>query len=332
MFLQTNTKRTISSEGPTTGARLAIVGEAPGAYEERTGKPFQGPAGTVLDQCLHSAGLIRSHCYLTNVVKERPEKNDISPYWGPKHGFTDRGQDCVDQLAGELAEVDAEVIVTMGNVPLAAVAGISGVTKVRGYPFPSTLVPGKTVVPCIHPAATLRGKYIWRYYIMHDLMRAARYAKDGAVMPKRDLIYNFTFDEACEWITAHRNQPFVSFDIEVIHYEVSCISFSSKSNYAVSIPFYGVWNAEEEAYLWKLVAELLEDKNVKKVGQNLMFDMAFLAMKNNILVRGEIMDTMVAHGVMYPDFEKGLGFLASIYTDQTYWKDMVSFKNIKKES
>jgi len=321
----------VNSDGPKD-AKIAIIGEAPGSYEDRSGKPFQGPAGTVLEQCLHSAGITRSQVYVTNVVNVRPNKNIIAPYWTEKGGFSELGQTHVNRLKAELEEVDAQILVPMGNVPLSALLGTSGITKLRGYPFPCKLLPGRTVVPCIHPAACLRGQFIWRYYIMHDLMRANRYAKDGVNLPQRALIYQMDFNEACEWINGHMTQSRVAFDIEVIHYEVSCISLSSKENYAVSIPFYGCWNSEEEAYLWKLIAMLLENPEITKVGQNLMFDMSFLALKNRIMVMGPIEDTMIGHSIMYPDFEKGLGFLASIYTDQTYWKDMVSFKNLKKEN
>ena len=93
----------------------------------------------------------------------------------------------------------------------------------------------------------------------------------------------------------------------------------------------GCWSLEEETLLWKLIADLLEDPKVEKVGQNLPFDITFLALQNNIHVAGKIHDTMIEHSIMYPDFEKSLGFLASIYTDVGYWKDMADFKRIKKD-
>ena len=55
-------------------ARIAIVGEAPGAKEEELGKPFVGPAGMLLDKELKNAGLNRSEIWVTNVVKCRPIK------------------------------------------------------------------------------------------------------------------------------------------------------------------------------------------------------------------------------------------------------------------
>jgi len=59
-FLPTErAERIIPGIGPPD-AKIAVVGEAPGSYENAQLKPFVGPAGSVLDQCLHSAGLIRS--------------------------------------------------------------------------------------------------------------------------------------------------------------------------------------------------------------------------------------------------------------------------------
>lgn len=52
--------------------RLVVVGEAPGATEERLGRPFVGPAGQLLDRLLHQAGLDRTHMWITNVLKVRP--------------------------------------------------------------------------------------------------------------------------------------------------------------------------------------------------------------------------------------------------------------------
>ena len=61
-----------------------------------------------------------------------------------------------------------------------------------------------------------------------------------------------------------------------------------------------------------------------------MFDIPFLLTRAGVDVRGPIHDTMVGHSVLYPELQKGLGFLGSIYCGaQEYWKDTVKFKNIK---
>src|SRR3990172_6789608 len=56
-------------------ARIMLVGEAPGAEEEKEGRPFVGAAGRVLDNCLSAAGLTRDDVYITNVNRCRPPGN-----------------------------------------------------------------------------------------------------------------------------------------------------------------------------------------------------------------------------------------------------------------
>lgn len=331
MFLQqVMSKRLIKGEGPSD-ATIAIIGEATEAADERAARPMQGPAGSILDECLHSARLVRSHCYISNVIKERTE--NIRSFFSDRGGFTSQGQAYVDLLFEELSKLpNLKVIITLGNLAMYAFINKGGITSLRGYPFSCSKFPGVTILPTIHPIATLRGQYIWRYYIMHDFMRAARYAQDGIRLVDPEIIVPDSYEEAIFLIDRHLKEDYVSFDIEVDHYEVSCISFSSDIRYSVSIPLLGYWSLEEETEIWRHIARLLEDPEILKIGQNLAFDISFLAMKNHIITKGYIDDTMIAHSVMYPDFEKGLGFLASIYCDVNYWKDMVSFKNIKKES
>jgi len=58
-------------------AKLMVIGEAPGYYEELNGAPFQGPSGRIVDDVLYKAGLSREEVYATNVVKIRPPNNEI---------------------------------------------------------------------------------------------------------------------------------------------------------------------------------------------------------------------------------------------------------------
>jgi uracil-DNA glycosylase family 4 len=69
--------RLIKGDGPETveHAGVMIVGEGPGAVDNGAGKPFSGAAGEILDQCLEVAGLNRSQCFLTNVLKYRSRDN-----------------------------------------------------------------------------------------------------------------------------------------------------------------------------------------------------------------------------------------------------------------
>src|SRR5689334_3337 len=56
-------------------AKIMFIGEAPGRNEARTGRPFCGAAGKILDKLLESAGIKREEVYITNIVKDRPPQN-----------------------------------------------------------------------------------------------------------------------------------------------------------------------------------------------------------------------------------------------------------------
>lgn len=69
-----NDYQAVIGEG-SLDAAIMFIGEAPGAQEAKTGRPFVGASGRVLDELLESIGLRREDVYITNVVKDRPPKN-----------------------------------------------------------------------------------------------------------------------------------------------------------------------------------------------------------------------------------------------------------------
>ncbi len=77
--LNTKPQSIVGPEGDPTG-KICIVGDAPGTSEVKLGKPFVGPAGHLLTECLQAAEIIRSSCYITNVIKEKPHGNNTSSF------------------------------------------------------------------------------------------------------------------------------------------------------------------------------------------------------------------------------------------------------------
>jgi uracil-DNA glycosylase family 4 len=330
-----NTQRIVPGFG-NKDASICIIGEAPGMEEDRLLRPFVGPSGTVLDSCLHAAGLTRQDCYITNTIKVRPRNNDITPFYNDRTGcFTLAGGEWITTLRDELSTVRANVLVPLGSVALAALTGKKSVSKYRGYVMESLSMYGKRkVIGAYHPAATLRGQYILRYYISADL----RKAKDQAAFPeirrpKRNIVTPTTFAECLEWLKVILPAHEYACDIEVENFEVSAISFALTPNTAVSFPFHhNYWAEEEEVQLWWWMNQVLTT-GAKKIFQNGIFDIAFLVTQCGIKVAPPWDDTMIAHSIMYPEMLKGLGFLGSMYCGaQEYWKDMVKWDNIKEES
>jgi len=344
-----STKRIVKGEGPRD-ARIAIVGEAPGAYEDRRLRPFVGPAGSVLEQCLHTAGLIRGEVYLTNVIKVRPPANNIKPFFDSR-SFSAEANEWLGFLRDELDEVKPNIIVACGKTALAALTGETQITALRGYLLDSIeLSHCKKILPTIHPAASLYDRkggdmgglkakefkpYLYRYVISCDLAKAKIESKTQELKrPERLLVYNFgNVHEALEWLDYYAERDIVAFDIEVLNYEVACISFCSDPLVSCSIPLHGRWTEFEEMLIWRGIQRVLGNPKSVKCGQNLMFDIHFLLTRCGIVVRGSIDDTMMAHSVIYPELPKGLAFLGGLYCEsQAPWKDMVKFSNIKENS
>ncbi len=329
-------KREVPASGPPT-AKIAIIGEAPGSYENAQLKPFVGPAGSVLEQCLHAAGLIRSDVYITNVVKVQPKGNDISPYFNSIKGtFTELGREARTNLLQELEQTDCNVLVACGGTAFAALTGQHKIMKYRGYFFESHgMNPARKVLPTIHPAAALRGMYLYRHIIAADLKKARTHSETRElVRPARQLVYEWSnVGEVLEWLEYYEKQPRISVDIEVRNFEVSCIGLSSEPNIAISIPFDERWTEIEELQIWRAVQRVLETP-VPKILQNAIFDVQFLLSKYGMKVNGPIEDTMIGHSVQYPELRRGLDFLGSMYCGtQAFWKDMVSFSdNVKDDS
>ena len=176
--------------------------------------------------------------------------------------------------------------------------------------------------------------YIWRHYLAHDLRKAKLFSEHPELVGSPEIETNIpsTFIEAQGFLRYIATFPKLSVDIEVENFEVSCIGFATSATKSFSIPTDMRWTLEEEVEIWNMITNILENPKIAKIGQNFVFDMYFLAYKMGIIVQGEIIDTMMSHSIMYPDFLKGLGFLASIHTNQRSWKGMVKFKDIKKES
>ena len=132
---------------PASGRpRLVLVGEAPGATEDETGRPFVGKSGQLLDQLLAEAGLDRAQAAVLNIVKCRPPGNRT-----PKAPEVAR---CSGWLRRQLELLDAPVVVALGLSSAKWFLGPRTVlAAVRGRPHE---VDGRAVWATYHPSAAIR--------------------------------------------------------------------------------------------------------------------------------------------------------------------------------
>jgi len=126
-------------------ADIMFVGEAPGYYEDKEGRPFVGAAGKLLDRLLQEIGLQRSEIFIANVLKCRPPQN--------RDPLPEEVEACKPYLLHQIALIKPGVICTLGNFATQLLLEKKvGITKVRGRAFQ-----GKNycVFPMLHPAAAL---------------------------------------------------------------------------------------------------------------------------------------------------------------------------------
>jgi DNA polymerase len=157
---------------PGSGAllsRVVLIGEAPGATEDRCGEPFVGAAGRLLTELLGGAGLDRSRVFITNAVKCRPPHNrDPRP---------EEVAACAPFLEAQLEVINPQVVVTLGRHAMARLLPQAGmISAEHGRRF---RVAGRTVIPLYHPAAAIYDRGL-RAVLEQDLRSLAGMLEAGA--------------------------------------------------------------------------------------------------------------------------------------------------------
>lgn len=128
------------------GAQVMLVGEGPGADEDRLGEPFVGRAGQLLNSMLAAVGLDRKEVYIANVVKCRPPGN--------RNPEVDEARACLPFLRRQAELVNPQVVVTLGRVPALRLLDMPG--PISSYRGRWTAWEGRAVLPMFHPAYLLR--------------------------------------------------------------------------------------------------------------------------------------------------------------------------------
>ncbi len=164
--------RTVPGTGSAT-PRLAIVGEAPGAEEDRTGHPFVGRAGDLLTRMLGAIGLGREDVFILNVLKCRPPGN--------RSPRPDEVAACRPFLEAQLEALGPPLILALGShAARRLLATERGITSLRGRFHTSP--EGWRVMPSFHPAYLLRNPAAKRA-AWEDLQKVADAL--GIDIPKR---------------------------------------------------------------------------------------------------------------------------------------------------
>ena len=125
---------------------LMMIGEGPGADEDKEGIPFVGKAGQLMDKAFEGIGIKREEIYIANIVKCRPPSNRV-----PEE---DEAEACLDYLRNQVVLIKPKIIVLLGSTALKNVLGEEySITASRGKWIEKD---GIMYLPTFHPAALLR--------------------------------------------------------------------------------------------------------------------------------------------------------------------------------
>ena len=129
-------------------AEWLIIGEAPGADEDRLGEPFVGRAGQLLTSMLRAVGLAREEVFIANILKCRPPNN--------RDPQADEVRNCASYLRQQIELIKPRIILVVGRIAAQSLLNTDApIGKMRGqkYIYQDTDIP---VVATYHPAYLLR--------------------------------------------------------------------------------------------------------------------------------------------------------------------------------
>ena len=326
---------------------IALVGEAYGEKEEEVGAPFVGTRAWILDQMLAQTGINRSECLISNVFNLRPKpSNDIKNLCGPKTtaifgmpqlmaGKYIRAEYApeLERLYDEIRKADCNIIVALGATASWAFLHSRGIREIRGATAVTcdrvTDILGRQykVLPTYHPAAVAR-EWSLRPIVIADLQKAQRQSTFPEFRrPSRQIWLRPTLLDLANYERDFiAPADIVAADIETKQDQITCIGFAPSPSTAIVIPFFcengsNYWpTRDEEIAAWAYVRHWLATKPT--TFQNGLYDINFLWSRYGIPVPLATEDTMLLHHAMQPEMEKGLGFLASVYTEEASWKFM----------
>lgn len=311
--------------------RLMIIGEAPGKHEDEQGIPFVGPSGKMLDDFLFKAGIRRSDCYITNVIKYRPPLNDLKKL----HLIgVDIGEQMQSLWDNEINKLHPNCILAVGDLALQAVCDVSGILNYRGSIL--TARNGNTkVVPTIHPAALFshdgdKGglSYVYIKLIEADIIRAAEESLTKTlVLPDRTLsIANNSLD-LHRFFREYESLDKAAVDIESINCVPVCIGFAFNRHHAISVPLLRSIGSNaltdmgnnELNEVWRIVDKQLRRLHI--IGHNFKYDDYKLGLIG-FSCPNVYSDTLIKTRVLFPEMpQKRLCDVSSLWTREPFYKD-----------
>lgn len=302
-------------------AKIAIIGDYPGAADIGAGRPFSGGSGKYLWDALRPYNVLQTEVYKTHVIKRA-----VSPNNKPQQHELTLWKEALEYELSLLP--DLEYILCLGNYPLEALLGYSGITQFRGSVYEWK---DKQVTIANSPAMILRDPKQEIIFRM-DIKKFAE-VFNGDFRPhivNKHVLYDY--NDAVDYLNrlklmADKAKALpVSFDIETLNANqcTACFGLATDAHNGYCIPLRAerdlCFTTQQEYSLYILLLEVLNHPNVQVIAQNGSFDSYFMGVKDAAPFNVHH-DTLLAHHTLYPTLPHNLGFLTSQYTSYPYYKD-----------
>ncbi len=323
-----------------------FVGEFPSVQDIKNKRVLGGLEGKVLREMCDEADLIEEDFARIVISKTRPGgwqglyKTDwfCTKAQALKKGYITYGDKYIhpglfneiQQLLVAIKEHKPRLIIGLGELPLLALSGNSGITNWRGsclYIFDTKFI------PTFAPDRVVK-MWEWKYLTVHDFKRAAgELVSPTFNFPVEDFRIRPTYEQALAWIADLMglldSSPVpvaIGCDIETRSRHITCIGFAEGVAKAFCIPFVSIdghyWKDPEEEVeiIWQLT-RLMTHPMIRCTGQNFPYDIAYIARWWGVWPRSG-MDTMTAWHVCYSGLKKSLAFISSMLLPAySFWKE-----------
>lgn len=321
---------------------IMILGEYFSEPDSIKGEIFSGPYGAQVHSIMRQAGIRTEDVYFDYVIHARPGGNRVEnfgvggraaaiPDYGPflKGKYLQlKFKHHIDNLWNSIERVKPNVIIALGDFALWALSDMRGIKKYRGSPTASKH--GHKVIPTWSPN-TIQRQYKLRVIALADFQKALAESTTPEINRPSHLIYmEPTLNDIRDFYEEYmRGEAFLSCDVETKQRQITEVGYSTPDGRAaIVIPFWD--RTQKDGNYWRsLSAEIQAWNWVRKInsefpliGQNFQYDMQYFWRTVGIPCPQFHGDTMIMHHSMQPEMEKGLGFLASIYTNEPSWKFM----------
>lgn len=250
----------------------------------------------------------------------------------------------LDRLKAEILDSSPNLIVAAGNTACWAILLATNIGSIRGNTtYGAGGLSSFKVLPTFHPASVL---YQWsqRPIVVADLTKAAYESTFPHIArPSRNILISPTLPEWENFVESTLAAPpqYLACDVETSAGIIDTIGFAKSASDAVVCQLgphrYKIgthyeyiwpqrdgrkvssyWSHNEEIKFWQLTNQLLAS-SIPKVFQNGVYDLQYL-LKMGLTPRACLEDTMLLHHSIFPEMQKSLGFLASIYVGESSWK------------